>query len=384
MNFIQKHFTNNKDILGVYTKKIAFKGPELASIDITQNCNNSCIGCWCFSQDLGTEIIQGEQKLEKLSVDLMDRLTTDLVSMGTLRVNLSGGGDPLMHPDFLPICQMIKKKGMSLNVNTSFVLMTKRKLDFLKDIGIDHIHVSLWAATPGMYVKTHPTMTKKVFLKLVEDMHYMHSLRIKFNIYNVLSNVNYTETERMVKLAEDVGAESMEFTIMDIIPGKTDTYTLSGEQKDELLHQLRKLRGIDHKIKLWNIDDAIARLEGKTIREGNMHLVDRIPCRIGWTYVRVMSNGNVVPCCKGHNKPLGNLHSTSFRTIWYGHTYNQFRNLSLTKKKNHPYFKPFDCYRACDNVVNNKETMYRLEKMHPAVKGALKGIALIPIMVSKE
>ena len=37
------------EIIGVFDGVHAYKGPRCAQIDLTNRCNNNCIGCWCNS-----------------------------------------------------------------------------------------------------------------------------------------------------------------------------------------------------------------------------------------------------------------------------------------------------------------------------------------------
>ena len=77
---------------------------------------------------------------------------------------------------------------------------------------------------------------------------------------------------------------------------------------------------------------------------------------MGWNYKRILHNGDVIPCCKAHKKPLGNLHEKGFREIWFSDRYNEFRLLAKNEKKSHPYFNAINCYKSCDNAGMNAET----------------------------
>jgi radical SAM protein with 4Fe4S-binding SPASM domain len=83
--------------------------------------------------------------------------------------------------------------------------------------------------------------------------------------------------------------------------------------------------------------------------------VDSMPCYIGWTYSRVTTDGNVIPCCKGYGKPLGNLEQAAggFAAVWNSPNLQNFRQLASTQKKDHPYFNPINCVKCCDNVGMN-------------------------------
>ncbi|MBL7196817.1 MAG: radical SAM protein [Candidatus Omnitrophica bacterium] len=82
-------------------------------------------------------------------------------------------------------------------------------------------------------------------------------------------------------------------------------------------------------------------------------IIDNIPCYIGWIYSRVLSTGEVIPCCKAAFKPLGDIHKNSFLHIWDSCVYQEFRYKAKFLSKSNPYFKKINCYKSCDNVSMN-------------------------------
>jgi len=82
-------------------------------------------------------------------------------------------------------------------------------------------------------------------------------------------------------------------------------------------------------------------------------VVDTIPCYAGHVYSRVLVTGEVIPCCKAEKKPMGNVYTESFASIWNASSYQTFREKAVLCKKNDSYFKPIDCYSSCDNYGMN-------------------------------
>jgi hypothetical protein len=93
---------------------------------------------------------------------------------------------------------------------------------------------------------------------------------------------------------------------------------------------------------------------------------------VGWIYTRLLVNGEVVPCCKAYQLPLGNLLQQPFRDIWYSSRYNEFRHQALTLKKSHPYFRSLGCYKVCDNLAMILDTQQRLESLTSEQREALR------------
>ena len=80
-----------------------------------------------------------------------------------------------------------------------------------------------------------------------------------------------------------------------------------------------------------------------------------------------MATGNVVPCCKGHRMPMGNINKNSFKDIWRSAVYNKFRYNGINFPKRHAYFSKMGndavaktgCYN-CDNLWQNISMQNRI------------------------
>jgi len=93
------------------------------------------------------------------------------------------------------------------------------------------------------------------------------------------------------------------------------------------------------------------------------NIINSMPCYVGWIYARILTNGNVIPCCKAHLFPLGNLYENSFKDIWFSNRYNEFRRKAKKLKKSDPYFKKIGCYKGCDNLGMNLEMHRKIKDL---------------------
>jgi radical SAM protein with 4Fe4S-binding SPASM domain len=93
--------------------------------------------------------------------------------------------------------------------------------------------------------------------------------------------------------------------------------------------------------------------EGSSTGSYDANIVNELPCYVGWTYARVLTNGDVIPCCKADKFPLGNLNQRSFREIWTAPDYDEFRTKAFAKPKTDDYFAAIRCLDACDNLGMN-------------------------------
>ena len=474
----------NRDLVGVEQGEIAVVAPKTVEIDLSNNCNFNCVGCWCHCDHLQELKTPAQRKKNHLDFESLKGLVKDLAENGTQTIQLAGPGEPFTHPKIMDIIRYIKGNGLELHIITNFSYITHEMAQELIDLKVDQITCSLWAGSPEAFVKTHPNQKPKTFQKIKEVLSFI-GMNKKYNyfprikIYNVISKLNSDDLENMVNFGLEVRADSMEFTVVDTVPGKTDflaldendlekiesafanitakaTYPdppgrkhLKGLSADQLeehyevnakfftdmgdyggfeyepLNKIMTCRAglanerMEHdpfercaNVFLYNPDTcksckfvdecevdkkdfsiktrffavlgfgSFMRRARLSVRERNHQepdikkvqpvldlpttpLVDTMPCTIGWTYSRVTTDGNVIPCCKGYEKPLGNLYQNHFKHIWNDHPYREFRDKAKNLKKSDLYFQEIGCYKACDNVGHNLEVVKRLNNLKP-------------------
>ena len=371
-------------IAGIMHSSKAFVGPEVLHIDLTNWCNFNCIACWCRSSLLGDKQMPDWEKKLIIPFDVIKGVFDDLGQMGGLRqVKLVGGGEPFMHPDILSIVEYIKSKDASIeiDINTNFSLVNEESAEKLIDLGLESFTVSLWAGTPEAYAAVHPNQTGRTFEKIREVLRYVARRKKERSIsypriilHDVVFNRNYKDVEEMVRFALDVNASGIQFVPVDPVKDRTEILLLSDAERDELLKMLRRLKlrynpaTFDYIsengriVKLPDFDGFIQRIERLNTASGvyDEPVVDEIPCYVGWLFARIMTTGNVVPCCKGHRMPMGNIYENRFKDVWLSETYNEFRKKCITLSKSDPYFSKIGndagaktgCYN-CDNLWQN-------------------------------
>jgi len=362
----------------------AFVGPEVLHIDLTNHCNFNCIACWCRSPLLGDKAMPEWEKKLSLPLETIRGVFDDLNQMGGLRqVKLVGGGEPFMHSDILAIVEYIKSKdkNIEIDINTNFSLINKEIVYRVLDLGVDSFTVSLWAGTPAVYTSVHPNQSEDAFYRIKDILKLIFTEKKRLNrltprilIHDVIFNLNYKDIEEMLNCALDTGTDAIQFVPMDPIKDKTDKLLLNEEERKELLNGLLTIRKrYDEKTLRYISEDGrsvilpdfkgfIQRLQRLDIKSGayDENVVEEIPCYVGWLFARIMTTGNVVPCCKGHRMVLGNIYKNRFRDIWLSQEYNEFRYNCVNLSKTNAYFSKIGndavaktgCYN-CDNLWQN-------------------------------
>jgi MoaA/NifB/PqqE/SkfB family radical SAM enzyme len=347
---------------GIKTKFFAYRGPQVVQIDLTNDCNNNCLGCWCNSPLLG-----GEKKDKaSLSNVLIDSLLEELSLLGTREIVLSGGGEPFMHPSILEVVRKIKLKKFLCHINTNFSLVDEGIIKELINLKVDYLTVSLWAATPQTYRIIHPNKTEGDFYKIRERLRLLNSLKSKspkVKIYNVIFNLNYQEMEKMLGLAEELKADYIEYAVLDVVSGKTDALLPNSEELERIEELFRGILKRRNKIKIINFSHFLRRVSGADALRGEYekNFIERLPCYSGWLFSRILANGNVIPCLKAHRFPVGNLYKQSFNSVWNGELMQEFRRKTISSRREESFFSligngndtKVGCYRICDDLPRN-------------------------------
>jgi molybdenum cofactor biosynthesis enzyme MoaA len=90
---------------GILNNRV-YAGPWDVQIDLTNQCNNDCIACWCNSPLLGNKSMPWQIQKKALSYETVIRLIKELTRMGTRNIYFTGGGEPFMHPRILDFMRL--------------------------------------------------------------------------------------------------------------------------------------------------------------------------------------------------------------------------------------------------------------------------------------
>jgi len=133
----------------------------------------------------------------------------------------------------------------------------------------------------------------------------------------------------------------------------------SGIEKSTLEGAVKKKAG--GKIHLDNFEGFLKRIsKANPAGQYDRAEIDAIPCYVGWIFSRILANGDISPCCRGVNMPMGNILEQSFRSIWESVKYRDFRCRAKYLKKSAPFFTMIGCYEFCDNLMHNRQVHKRI------------------------
>lgn len=380
------------DLAGVMQGELAYTGPWTIQLDVTNRCNNDCIACWLHSPLLAKTGPNAKDRRAQLRFDLVRQMLDDAAAMGTRDIYMAGGGDPIVYPWLKETVEHAKSHGMTVAINTNFALGDEAWCDWACDVGLDDMTISVWAGTERGFDATHPNKGPKDFHKLKRLLTYLNKRKREvgqgptIKLYQVVSNLNWTEFDAMYELVEETGSDAVEYTVVDTVPGHTDVLLFDDDARRELVERSEALqarleaRGEGHR--LFGYDHWLRRIrtEGVTEGLGDASIVHTFPCTIGWTFLRVMPDGNVTSCLKSHRIPIGNLNEGRLAEMWNNQRQRTFRRMTNVREKRDPWFAnigndpevPCGCEKSCDDLGRNLATWRRLKQLSAPEKLVVK------------
>jgi SynChlorMet cassette radical SAM/SPASM protein ScmF len=174
---------------------------------LTNGCNLACQHCWLTP----TYQVHGGTG-GHLDYGLFALAIEEGLPLGLRSVKLTGG-EPLLHPDFIQIVDLLREKELDLNIETNGVLMTITLAHYLKEKStLSFISVSL----DGAIAETHDPFrgVKGSFDKAVQGIRYLVAEGFHPQVIMSIHAGNVNEIEALIRLAENLGAGSVKFNLI--------------------------------------------------------------------------------------------------------------------------------------------------------------------------
>ena len=173
---------------------------------LTKGCNQRCRHCWIAPQ-YQTEA----QTYPSLDVKLFCSIIEQAKPLGLAGVKLTGG-EPLLHPQIGRIIDILQKEEVSFTLETNGVLLTEEMAKKIAECQSTFISVSL----DGIDAETHEWVrgVKGCFEETLKGIQNLVAAGLRPQLIMTLMPRNKGQMERMVRLAERLGANSVKFNIL--------------------------------------------------------------------------------------------------------------------------------------------------------------------------
>jgi SynChlorMet cassette radical SAM/SPASM protein ScmF len=197
---------------------------------LTEGCNLKCRHCW-----LAPKYDPTATRYNVLPVTLFEKAILEGKSLGLRGVKLTGG-EPLIHPDIVRILEIIRREELNLSIETNgFVCTPSLAAEIAKSV---HACVSVSLDSP--HAETHDSIrgVPGSFAKALSAVCNLKAAGIAPQIIMTLMPANRSDVESMIHLAEEAGAESVKFNVIQPVGRGLDQNGLSIQELIELGRQV--------------------------------------------------------------------------------------------------------------------------------------------------
>lgn len=213
--------------------------PLRVDIDVTQRCTDNC--SFCYSRLYAFNPLYHDADI---SVSVFETLLKELAEKGTRSIRFTGGGEPLMHPEFRKMLPMPRYNGLRSCVITNGDFLDRTICELIVS-NVDHVRVSINAAQNDTRQLLHrPRSSVNDLSTIFNLIRYMAQLRDsmwplqrKPLIWTTFLLVpeNIDEIYLAAQIVKDCGADSISFR-----PVYHDLLCpFSKSELDTLQHQLK-------------------------------------------------------------------------------------------------------------------------------------------------
>ena len=158
--------------------------------NITRACNLNCVHCYARAVEQTHD--------NELSYNQGVRVIDDLADFG-VPVVLFSGGEPLMRSDLVALASYAVKRGMRAVISTNGTLITRKKAEQLKQIGLSYVGVSL----DGMEEINDRFRGKQgAFKKALAGIANCRAAGLKVGLRFTINRMNITEIPYIFDLLE--------------------------------------------------------------------------------------------------------------------------------------------------------------------------------------
>lgn len=281
--------------------KYTFNAPWYVVWCITGACNLNCLHC----------STNARKKLpNELSTDEAINVIEQLANLGIFQLGFSGG-EPLLRKDIFELIEIATDKGILVGIGTNGLIFTPDIAKELRDLGIDHVQVSLDGATPETHEKQRGV--PNIFQKAINAIKICVREEVKVHTCFTSTRINFKELENVIDLCAQLGVNRFNWSRFVPLGRGTKSLDLtSREWKDqtEIFMKKRDQYEIIERMEFITHTSQIV-LHDPSLMKQNLFQ----GCVAGITKIAIWQDGSVSPCAV-FDMRIGNVRETSLAEIW--------------------------------------------------------------------
>jgi len=340
-------------------------GPRFAQVEPTVRCNLRCRMC---PRTLEPAAFEGPD----LGRDEFRRILDQLPALEKLQ--LSGFGEPFLHPELPEMIADAAERGIAVSVNTNSTVLTAELAERVVASGVERIKLSLDSAVPDEFLRIRGVPLERVCEKiklLVEAKRRSGGEKPILSLNVVVQVENVLHLDRFFPLAEQLGVDALRFkAVLGFRAAQLEGLKVGGAAAEPAVGEaLARAKAAAENSAVPNNFARFVRKIAPATRQstpsgGQRDKSEKAPfprCLYPWLATFISSRGVVRACCKFYRDgmlDLGNVLAEPMAAIWHSSAYRRVRRAFLEGRPAHPV-----CL-DCDQLGRSRAAMERARRRY--------------------
>lgn len=319
-------------------------GPWTLEVYPTLRCNLSCQ--FCDTTD------RHRKPQNELSGARWSQIIDESADLGTQRIMVLGGGEPLLAEAAPAIFSRAKERGLTGFLTTNGTRLA-RFAPLLAQIGWDEVHVSI----DGANANTHDRLRGQsgAFRQSVSGLCALRGLTgaHRLGIHTVVNHENLDELADIVRLGAALGCARVEFDHLIAYRPEQLRLALRPGDQPKLEEAVTEALATARTLAIETTAEALLRPRGLATPPPAPGLgLAAAPCLKAWHHLVIQADGRVSPCCvlAGEGGPIGDSGPSgpggSVGAVWQNDPFLQSVRTSMLQKTPLPR-----CRECSENIL---------------------------------
>lgn len=296
-------------------------GPLKVCWYITDRCNAKCKACEIWKRP-------GSENSEWLTTERAKEIIKELADNNVLHV-LFVGGEPLLRRDIFQLIDYAKALDIKTSLTSNCLILNEDRAKKICDSGLDRIYLSLDSLSSSLHdeLRGIDGCFKKVMSAIELLKKHKTGNKPDILLSYVMSKKTINEFLPIVKFAYENGLAGLTLQIIHTVK-RNDLYPT-----DDLLFDNDDLELVEARImEVLQSGYLPLLVESKEYYEKvGAYLRDpeecyKYRCLAGYAKAHIEANGDIFPCERARDLPLGNIQSSSFSEVWFSAQAEAVRN----------------------------------------------------------
>jgi len=335
-DFSKKIFYHPEKIVEYKQGKRPF--PTSLEIDLTNICNHRCD--FCFHAE------HRAKDKSSLDTDLIKKRIKETCELGTKGISFTGGGEPMIHKDFIGIMEYTHSLGLHIGLITNGSLINEDNASKMIKC-LTWIRISMGGGDKESYHKVQGVnQFERVIknIKILSDTKTKEKSSLNIGIRVLVTKENLQSLANLTNIIKDFN-----INYLQVAPDQftNDCGKFWNDQKTkEVFSQVEKI---------------ISKKGIMLLTAGYMMFQDNLDhprtCYAHFFHSAIIAEGYLLFCKNARDKEkyyVGNITKKTLKEIWN----------SEHVKKLESYIKPYNCGLFCKNLALN---IAMEDSLHPAL-----------------